>query len=183
MFQPTDRYFKRIIGVCSGEYICFWKSKGLSDECINSIAASNYSITPSLDYLGAKERVKFNGSCLKQDKIIYIHGKIVNIYIVYEIDKNHNISSYPTPENCLLGAVTLTKNVDIDKYKYSRYGIGFDRRGKFSVGSGFGRNCIMFGVDMSSSVLVDNKKKYILVLGEGPAPGLDNITLTAERKY
>ena len=36
---------------------------------------------------------------------------------------------------------------------------------------------------MSSSVHVDNKKKYILVLGEGPTQGLDGTTLTAEKKY
>ena len=76
------------------------------DERINSITTSNYIITPSLEYLGAKIRVKFNGSCLKQDKIAYNHGKIVNIHIVYEIYKNYNNSSYPTLENCLYGAVT-----------------------------------------------------------------------------
>ena len=36
---------------------------------------------------------------------------------------------------------------------------------------------------MSSSVHVDNKKKDVLVLGEGPTQGLDGITLTAEKKY
>ena len=45
----------------------------------------------------------------------------------------------PTPENSLFGAVSLTKNIDIDKFKYPGYGIGFDR------------NCIIFGVDMSFS--------------------------------
>ena len=96
---------------------------------------SNYIITPLLDYLGAKIRVKFNGSCLKQNKITYTHSKTVNIYIVYEIRKNFNISSYPTLDHCLFGAVILTKNSDIDKYKYSGYGIGFDRRGTFSMGN------------------------------------------------
>ena len=143
----------------------------------------NYSITPSLDYLGAKIRVKFNGSCLKQDKITYTHEKIRNIYIVYEVSKNFNISSYPTSEICLFGAVSLALNVDIDKYKYSGYGIGFDRKGTFSVGDGFGRNCVISGVDMSSSVHVHNKKKYILILGEGPTQGLDGTTVTAERMY
>ena len=28
IFQPIDRYFKRIIGVGSGECIYFWKSEG-----------------------------------------------------------------------------------------------------------------------------------------------------------
>ena len=35
---------------------------------------------------------------------------------------------------------------------------------------------------MSSSVHVDNKKKYILILGEGPTQRLDGTTLTAEKK-
>ena len=29
--QPKDRYFKRVAGVGSCEYIYFWKYKGLSD--------------------------------------------------------------------------------------------------------------------------------------------------------
>ena len=55
----------------------------------------------------------------------------MTIYIAYEINKNYNISSYPTLENYLFGAVSLTKHVDIDQYKYSGYGIGFDIKGKF----------------------------------------------------
>ena len=65
---------------------------------------------------------------------------------------------YTTPENCLSEAVSLTKNFDIDKYKYSGHGIEFDRKEKFSVGNGSGSNCIIFGVDISSSMHVDNKK-------------------------
>ena len=41
----------------------------MSDERINSNTAANHSITPELSYYGTKTRVKFNGSCLKQDKI------------------------------------------------------------------------------------------------------------------
>ena len=79
--------------------------------------------------------------------------------IVYEINKKYDISSYPTPENCLFGAITLRKNVDIDRYKYSGYGIGSDRKIFFSVGNGVGKNVIIFGVDMSSSPDIGNKKK------------------------
>ena len=69
----------------------------------------------------------------------------------------------------MFGAVKLTKNPDIDKYKYSRYVIGLDRAGTFLVPSGgFGENVITFGVDVSSPVHVHNKKKYVLILGEGP---------------
>ena len=93
---------------------------------------------------------------MKQDKIAFNHGKVVNIYLVYEINKSINISDYPTLENCLFGTVRLTKNADIDKYKYSGYGIGFDRKGSYSIGNEVGRNVIIFGIDMSSSSHIDN---------------------------
>ena len=133
--------------------------------------------------MGTKPRVRFSGSCLKQNAITYNHGKSVNIYILYKINKTDNTtSSDPTLENCLFGAVTLTKNADIDKYKYSGYGIGFNRKVSFSFPStGLGRNVIIFGVDMSSSTLkIDNRKKDILILGKGPQQGLEH-TLSAEK--
>ena len=136
----------------------------MSDEKLNSNTASIYNITPELSYYGTKIRLEFNGSCLKQDKVTCNHGKIVNIYIVYEISKNYSISTYPTLENCLFGAVSLTKNADIDKYKYSGYGIGFDRQGGFSFGNGFGKNCIIFGADLSTSLYANNKKKIFLFM-------------------
>ena len=57
---------------------------------------------------------------------------------------------------------SLIKNADIDKYGYSGYGIGFDRRSSFSfTGDGFGQNVLIFGADMSSFAHIDNKKKDI----------------------
>ena len=88
----------------------------------------------------------------------------MNFYIVYEINKSDNTtSSDPTLENCLFGAVSLTKNADIDKYKYSGYGIGLDRRGIFSFANGLGSNVIIFGVDMSSSAKINNRKKFLIL--------------------
>ena len=117
---------------------------------------------------------------MKQDKFTFNHGKVVNIYIIYEVNKSINISDYLALENCLFGAVSLTKNTDIDKYKYSGYGIWFDTRESFSFpGTGLGRNVIVFGVDMSSSANIDN---IILILGNGPSPGLEH-TLIAEKRY
>ena len=107
---------------------------------------------------GTKIKVKFNGISLKQDKLTYTLGKIVNIYIVYEISKSINISNYPTLENCLFGAVSLTKNADIDRYKYSGYGIGFYRHGSLSFpGIGLGRNVIIFGVPPSTDPRTTNQ--------------------------
>ena len=123
------RYFKIIAGVGNGSYIYYWQSKGLSDERINSITASNYSVTPFLDYYGTKTRVEFSGSCLKQDQVTFNHKKVVTGFD----------------------------------------GTGFDRHGSFSFpGTGLGRNVIIFGVDMSSSTKIDNRKKDILILGKDP---------------
>ena len=160
-----------------------WRSKGISNKSFKQPATSDNSLIPSLDYYNTKIRVKFTRGYLKQPKISYTHGKVVNIYIVYELAASSSHSSDSTLKNCLFGAVTLTKNADIEEYKYSGYGIGFDRRSSFSFPSGrFGQNVLIFGADMSSSVHIDNKKKDILVLGRGPTQGLES-TLTAEKMY
>ena len=52
-------------------------------------------------------------------KISYNHGKVANIYIVYELGASSSHINDPTLKNCLFGAVTLNKNTDIDKYGYS----------------------------------------------------------------
>ena len=78
----------------------------------------------------------------------------------------------PTVRNSLFGAIRWTKNADIEKYRNSGYGIGFDRIGSFSFpGGGFAIIVIIFGVDMSSSVHVDNQNKDIVIPGKGPTQG------------
>ena len=98
---------------------------------------------------------------MKQDKITYTHGNIVNIYIVHELTGSNSDDNDPTLIKFLFGAVTWNKNADIDKYQYSGYGTWFDRKESFSFpGGGFASNVTMFGVDMSSSDHVDNKKRH-----------------------
>ena len=112
-------------------------------------------------YRASKIRVKFTGSCLKQDKITFNHGKVVNIYyIVYELGASSSSNSDPTIKNCLFGAVALTKNADIDKFRYSGYGIGIDRTSRFSFpGGGFAQNIIIFGADMNHLFILIIKEK------------------------
>ena len=56
----------------------------------------------------------------------------------------------------------LTKNADPDKYKYSSYGAAFDARSKILIYRWKrGKKLIIFRVDMSSSVHIDNKKNDI----------------------
>ena len=75
----------------------------------------------------------------------------------------------------MFGAVSLPKNANTDRYKYSRYRIGFDRHRSFSFpGTELGRNLIIFSVDMSSLTKIDNSKKYVLILGKDPTQGLEH---------
>ena len=101
----------------------------------------------------------------------------MNTYIVYQINLlPFNVGQDFTPGNSFLGALNLTKNADFDKYKYSGNGIGFDESRSFSLSddSGFGKNLIISGADMSSSVHVDNKKKDILILVKGVTQRFDD---------
>ena len=61
-FQPINRYFKVIANKL---YISSWKSKGLSDKTIKPPVTSDNSLTPLIDYVGNKIRIKFTRSCLK----------------------------------------------------------------------------------------------------------------------
>ena len=60
-------------------------------------------------------RLKLKKSCLKQpNKTIYSYGRKVNVYIVYELGASSSNDNDSTLKNCLFGAVTLTKNADIE---------------------------------------------------------------------
>ena len=60
----------------------------------------------------------------------------MNIYAVYEITNFPDIDSYPILANTLFRALKVTKNTDIDKYRYFGYSIGFDGKGFYSHPSG-----------------------------------------------
>ena len=75
---------------------------------------------------------------------------------------NPNINEFknktPSITNLTNNAFLNAKIIQV-KYSYSEYGIGFHSRSLFSI-SNFDcdKNVIIFGVDMSSSAYVDNKK-------------------------
>ena len=165
--------------IANTDYVSSWKSKGLSAETIKPPATSDNSLTPVSNYHGTKTRVKIIGSCLKQPKISYTHGKVLNIYIVYDLSASNSNDNDPTLTKCLFGAVTLSKIADIDKYEYSGYAIGFDRRSNFSFpDGGFGQTVLIFGADMSSSAHIDSKRKYI---SQQTFVGLQDVLKTSSR--
>ena len=80
--STSIKYFQTITNT---NYISSWKSKGLSAESIKPFPTSDNIPTPLIDYYNYKIKVKFNGSFLRQTKVAFTHGKVVNIFIVYEL--------------------------------------------------------------------------------------------------
>ena len=118
VFQPLNKYF---ISITNTLTVLSWQSKGLS---IENIDPPTTSLSPSINYVGNKIRVKCTGSCLKQsNKLTFTHKNIVNIYIFYELGASTSNDNDPTLKNCLLGALLLLKmqtliNMDILVMKF-----------------------------------------------------------------
>ena len=164
-FEPKSKSFNKNGGVISS-----WISTGIHNDSKNTdlFSVNNFSNnSPSLLNQNNRLGVTFNGNYIKQNKLGYGHGAVVNIYIVYEL-KNTRISNpYFTVENGLFGAVKITKVVDTSNYKCSGYGICFDAESDFSFGNiTNGKNVIIFGADMSFSSHSTNKTQNIYVLGK-----------------
>ena len=116
----------------------------MSDEkVISTTTATDKSPTKTI-YDNTRIKVRLNGDLLRQNQVTYNHGPAVNSYIVYETTADTKTSNIAL-ENCLFGAIKLIKNSDVDKWKYSGCGFGFDSRGSlFSHPSGGdGKNVII----------------------------------------
>ena len=127
-------------------------------------------------------RSRFEGSCLRQeDTAPFTPTNGVYLFNVDELDSwPRDLDTDFTLVGCLFGGVKLTKNAHPDKYLNSGYGIGFNTRGYYSLPDGsVGKNVIIFGVDISLLVHINNKGKDILIFAKGPTQGL-NHTLTVE---
>ena len=95
-------------------------------------------------------------------------SKIVIVCIVYDLDSwPRNPTNNFKFKNCLLGATSIVKNSDKEKYKYSDHGIKFDIAGLWNFNNGTARNVTMFGADGSSSSHAEDRKSFFFVLGEG----------------
>ena len=105
------------------------------------------------------------GFFIQSEKDAIANGSIVNIYTVYRLTLK-TISSSIILKNGLFGTTKITNRDAADggpqKYKYSGYGIAFDRTGQFAYPDGsMGRNVVIFGVDMSNSKHTNNKTKNL----------------------
>ena len=65
-----------------------WESKGLSNEKFTPPYTPNKSLSPKLIWNKSKIKIKFEGSCLKQEnKAPFIPNNVVNLFIVYELER------------------------------------------------------------------------------------------------
>ena len=117
--------------------------------------------------------IKFNREPLAVEQNNYTN-KIVNAYIVYELDTwPRNPTNYFKFENFLSDATSIVKNSDKEKWEYSDYGIKFDGEGSGNFGNDFARNIVIFGADNSSSTYVDSRKNNFSTLGKGSSYGIN----------
>ena len=122
----------------------------MSEESIGNIAKSGSSFAPTFVDHHVLADINFDRHCLVK-KNIFIPKKVINLYISYTLGPQlRNLNTDFTLCNCLFGSVNLTKNADLDKYKNSEYGIGFDSGSEFSLSDdSIGKNINIFGADKS----------------------------------
>ena len=101
-----------------------WKCKGLSEGSFKTPLGNNFG--PKLTFIYNRGiGAKFKGNYLSQGNIYFTHRNVLNLFIVYKLDTwSRNLNSDFTLDDCLFGAVKLTKNADPGKYGCSGYGIG-----------------------------------------------------------
>ena len=156
----------------------------MSEDSLENITKSDRNFAPTFVDDHSLPDINFNGHYLIRNNIS-IPKKVINLYISETLcPQLRNFNTYFTLSNCLFGSVKLTVNTDLDKCKYTGYGMGFDSRGEYYLPDvSVGKNIIIIGVDISSSVYIDNKGKGILSLVKGPTQGLDGTAFTVEALY
>ena len=127
VFILAKKYIKYFTGTTGIES---WESNGMSEESIENITKSESNFAPTFVEDHLLPEMNFKGLCLIKSKIS-IPKKVINLYISYTLGPQlRNLITDFTLGNCLFGSVKLTKNADLDKYKYTSYSIGFDSRSK-----------------------------------------------------
>ena len=178
----------------TGNKISTWKSTGIfnysSDSNMNAVGDSGGDL-PDVKNDG-RMYVYVSGNHFQQNKVIIPNNdNIINIYCVYEIQPiSSSRDTTFTIQHALFGASQITKNADTSKYDYKGYGICFDEGRTFShkitedgrAHTTMGRNAIIFGVDMSSSIHATNRANNIYVVGQGLVQDIHDTTLYGEKK-
>ena len=155
-FQSVYKCFKIFVG--NDEAFAL---KVLPKESIKTPATSNNSFTSKLAHIqNITAGLKFEGGCLKHDKVSFAHRNVVNLFIVYKLyTSSRYLNTHSTLGAGLFGSAKLSK-IKIRSKKNSGYGIGFDSRFLHSLQNfDLDKNSIIFIVEYSSSVHVNKRKR------------------------
>ena len=176
--------------------ISVWKSTGIFNYLGNSninAGGDSKGILPELKN-DCRMNVYFSGNHFQQNKVIIPNNNnVINIYCVYKMDPiaSTRDTSY-TIQNALFGAIQITKDpTNNSKNNYKGYGLYFDERSNFShtitqdgmQRNSNGKNVLIFGADMSSSIHATNRANHIYCFGEGFKQGINDTTIYAEKNY
>ena len=180
----------------NSKIISGWKSTGIynhSSKSIMNAVANTKTNLPNFKNDG-RMHVHLNGNHFQQIAAgIPNNNNVINIYCVYKLDPlaSTRDKSY-TIQNALFWAMQITKDAtDYDKNNYKGYGICFDERSEFGhtiTEGGFAhttdaRNVLIFGADMSFSVLATNRANHIYLMGTGLMQGINDTTIYAEKNF
>ena len=187
--------------IFNNKNISKWKSTGILNisDYYSMNGIKNTKNEASILKNDEKMYVYLKGSHLQQNNVLttnndhVINDNVINIYIVYKLDPiatGRDTTTF-TIQNSLFGAMQITKNADVNKYNYKGYGICFDgrkefahvrKRGNFNDTT-MARNVIIFGVDMSFSKHLNNKRNNIYVMGKDYVQRINDTTIYAEKIY
>ena len=172
-----------------------WKSTGTENLSRNSdidAFGDSGNDLPDLKNDG-RMYVYFSGNYFKQNKVVIpkTNFNAINIYCVYELQPitASRDNSY-TIQSALFGAMQITKDpTNNSKNNYKGYGLCFDERSNFShtitqdgrQRTSNGKNVLIFGADMSSSIHATNRANHIYCFGEGLTQGINDTTIYAEK--
>ena len=109
------------------DYVLSWKSKGIYTF---KLTLSYTTLFNNTKFFGHRAGIKLDNRVLVVEQNNYT-SKIINVYIVYDIDTwpKNPLNNF-TLKNCLLGATNTVKNNNKEKCVYSGYGISFDGVGE-----------------------------------------------------
>ena len=105
----------------------------VSNEIIKPPFTANHVFCPKVTWINNSQiRVRLTGSSLKQDKETFNLRNVVNLFIVYELDRwSQDLNVDFTLKDCLFGVVKLIETADRNKSYYSGYSIGFSSQFTF----------------------------------------------------
>ena len=135
VFIPAKKYIKYFSGTTG---IDSWKSNGMWEDNIKIITKSDSNFGSNLADHHLLPDINFKEHCLIKSNISILKT-VINLYIFCKLNpqlRPKYLNTDFTINIFLFGSVKLTKNANLDKYKYSAYGIRFHSRSEVSFTDG-----------------------------------------------